>query len=71
MSRAVCEYLDEDGLFFCHVRELQGAWAAAELEAATRAELAEVFEDWITLGLERGDHIPVLDGIDLNAAHIL
>jgi predicted RNase H-like HicB family nuclease len=71
MSRAVCEYLDEDGLFFWHVRELQGAWAAAESEAASLAELAEVLEDWITLGREHGDHIPVLDGIDLNAAHIV
>lgn len=69
LSRAECEYLDEDRLYFCHVPELQGAWSAAESEDESRAELAEVLEDWIKLGLDHGDYIPVLDGINLNVAH--
>lgn len=71
MQRVACEYLDEDDLYFCHVPELQGAWAAAESEQQSRSELAEVLEDWVKLGLSHGDHIPVLAGIDLNVAHTI
>lgn len=70
LERAKCEYLSEDGIFFCEIPGLQGVWSSSDSEQDARSELADVVEDWVRLGLELGHHIPVLDSIDLNTAHI-
>ncbi len=33
---------------------------------AGRVELQEVLEDWIAIGLSEHQHLPVIDGIDIN-----
>ena len=66
MRRAAYEIL-EDSTYYGEIPGFQGVWAnAANLEAC-RAELQEVLEDWILVGLRRGDVLPIVDGIDLNA----
>ena len=57
--------LMEDGAFFATVPELRGVWATAPTVEACRAELQEVIEGWLLLGLRHGDEIPTLDGISL------
>lgn len=66
MAHAVYKRLEETGQYFFEIPELPGVWADAESLEAGRAELQEVLEDWIELGLSEHHHIPVIDGIDIN-----
>ena len=66
MARAAFKRLPESGLFFAEIPDLQGVWASADTLEAAHAELQEVLEDWIALGLSMHQHIPVIDGIDIN-----
>lgn len=70
MQRCEYEFLDEDGIFFCSVPELRGAWAAAPTMEACAEELRDVLVDWIQIGIDRGLTIPVLDGLELTAANV-
>ena len=70
MRKAEYEILQDDGSFYGHVPELQGAWANADSLEACRQELAEVVEDWILLGIADHDTLPVLDGVELKAADV-
>jgi predicted RNase H-like HicB family nuclease len=45
---------------------LKSVWANADTLEACRAELREVLEEWIILGLKMNHRIPVIDGIELN-----
>lgn len=65
MHRATYELL-EDGTFYGRIPNCQGVWANAETLEACRDELQEVLEEWILLGLQLGDPLPVIDGIDLS-----
>ncbi len=56
----------ENGRFFGSIPPCPGAWAEGATLEACRAELQEVLEDWLLLGLQLGDKLPVIDGIDLN-----
>lgn len=55
----------EDGTYYGDIYGFQGVWANADTLEECRRELAEVLEDWIILGIERGHEIPVLPTIDL------
>lgn len=55
----------EDGTYYGVIYGFQGVWANADTLEECRRELAEVLEDWIILGIERGHEIPVLPTIDL------
>lgn len=66
MRRAQYEILEDDRSYFGRVPDLQGAWAKAGTIEECRAELQEVVEEWILLGLKRNDPLPVLDGVALN-----
>ena len=55
----------EDGTYYGEIFGFQGVWANADTLEDCRRELAEVLEDWIVLGIERGHEIPVLPSIDL------
>jgi predicted RNase H-like HicB family nuclease len=66
MRRAAYEKL-EDGTYYGEIAGLQGVWASASELDACRTELQEVLEDWLLVGLRLGHHLPVVDGIDLNA----
>jgi predicted RNase H-like HicB family nuclease len=66
MGKAHYEILPDGEGYFGRIPDLQGVWANAPTLEACRAELREVLEEWILLGLKKGHAIPVLDGIDLN-----
>lgn len=58
--------LMENGRFFGSIPACKGCWAdGANLEEC-RDELVSVLEDWVLLGLQLGDQLPVINGLDLN-----
>ena len=70
IQRHQCEYLNEDGVFFCNIPELRGVWADGPTIEACTEELREVLFDWIQIRLDRGLAVPVLDGLELTAANV-
>jgi len=66
MRKAHYEILPNDEGYFGRIPDLQGVWANADTLEACRAELQEVLEEWIILGLRMGNPIPAIDGIELN-----
>ena len=52
----------EDGTFYGEIPPCPGVLATASTLEACRAELQEVLEDWIVLGLRMGHEIPDIDG---------
>jgi len=68
MNRARYELLSGDEGYYGEVPDLPGVWANAETLEACRDELYETIQSWLIIKLRHGDPLPVLDGIDLNAA---
>ena len=66
MKRAKYEIIEDPNPFYGEIPDLPGVWANGPTLEACRDELEEVVEGWLLLGLRRGHHIPVLDGINLN-----
>jgi predicted RNase H-like HicB family nuclease len=66
MRRARYE-LTEARKYFGSIPAIPGVWSEADNLEDSRAELQEVLEDWLVLALRRGDPIPVLGKLDLNA----
>jgi predicted RNase H-like HicB family nuclease len=64
MGHASCEHLD-DGSHYCEIPVLPGVWSNADTIDAARAELQDVLEAWIALGLARNEPIPSIDGIEI------
>ena len=58
--------LFEDGTFYGEIPVTRGVWANTDTLEECRAELKEVLEDWILIGLRRGHELPEIDGIRLN-----
>jgi len=58
MQHATYELLPESREVYGHIPGLDGVWATAESEEACRAELREVLEEWIALGLLHGHEFP-------------
>ncbi len=56
-----------NGAVYAEISELQGVWAEGKTVEECRNELVDVIEGWLFLKLKDGDHIPVLEGVDLNA----
>jgi len=56
----------EDGTFVGKIPPCPGVIAFAETRPQCQMELRSVLEDWVLLGLQAGDPLPVIDGIDLN-----
>lgn len=56
----------EDSRFYARIPPCKGLWADGDTLETCRAELQSTLEDWLLLGLQFGDRIPVIDGIDLN-----
>ena len=65
MKRATYRILPDDEGYYGEVPELPGVLATAETLEECREQLREVVEEWVSLGLQMGDELPVLDGIDL------
>lgn len=70
MRKAHYEILPDGEGYFGRIPGLQGVWANADTLEACRAELREVLEEWLLLGLRKGHPIPVMDGIDLNIEEV-
>ncbi len=47
-----------------------GVWANEATPEETRRELRSALEDWLQLGLQLHHRLPVIEGIDLNAAAV-
>jgi len=45
-------------------------WANEATPEETRRELRSALEDWLQLGLRLHHRLPVIEGIDLNAAAV-
>lgn len=58
----------ENGRFFATIPGLKGLWAEEATLETCRAELESTLEDWLALGRRFGDTLPVIAGINLNAA---
>ena len=65
MRHATYERLEDDGTYVGYIPGLQGVWANADTIEACTAELQEVLEDWILVGLVHGLPIPSVDCIEL------
>ncbi len=62
--------LMENGRFFATIPQCKGLWAEGPTLEACREELQSTLEDWLLLGFQFGDHIPVIDEIDLNRSEV-
>ena len=71
MRKAHYELLPDGEGYFGKIEGIQGVWANADTLEVCREELMEVLEEWILLGIKRGDVIPVIDGIDLNIKEVV
>jgi predicted RNase H-like HicB family nuclease len=58
MQGATFKELEDTAGFFGSIPGFQGVWANAATVEETRAELAEVLEEWVDLGLQLGDPLP-------------
>jgi predicted RNase H-like HicB family nuclease len=65
MSKAVYEKL-EDGTYCGKIPERQGTIAFGETLYQCQSELRSVLEGWLLVKIRHGDHLPVIDGLDLN-----
>jgi predicted RNase H-like HicB family nuclease len=58
----------EDGSFVGEIPGFDGVWSQGQTLEEARAELPEVLEGWIVLGLRLGHDLPIVDGINLTPA---
>ncbi len=67
MKKAHYEIFD-DGMVSGEIEGVLGVWAYEPSLEACREELRSAFEDWILSSLHMGAELPLIDGVDLNAA---
>ncbi len=60
----------EDGSFYGAIPECNGVWANELTLEATRDDLRSTLEGWILLGIDLGDELPLIAGIDLNVHEV-
>jgi predicted RNase H-like HicB family nuclease len=65
MSKAVYQKL-EDGTYCGKIPECSGIIAFGETLYQCQSELRAVLEGWLLVKIRHGDHLPVIDGLDLN-----
>ncbi|MFO7996983.1 MAG: type II toxin-antitoxin system HicB family antitoxin [Dehalococcoidia bacterium] len=65
MSKAAYEKL-EDGTYCGKIPECRGTIAFGETLYQCQGELRSVLEGWLIVKIRHGDHLPVIDGVDLN-----
>lgn len=64
MRHARYEILD-DGAFYGEIPGFRGVYANADNLEACRAEIQDVLEGWILLGVRPGHELPSVDGLRL------
>lgn len=55
----------EDGTYIGQIPGFDGVWSQGQTLEEARAELLEVLDGWIVLGLRLGHELPIVDGINL------
>jgi predicted RNase H-like HicB family nuclease len=65
MSKAAYEKL-ADGTYCGRIPECSGTIAFGETLYQCQNELRSVLEGWLLVKIRHGDHLPVIDGLDLN-----
>jgi predicted RNase H-like HicB family nuclease len=56
----------EDGTFSGRIALCPGVIAFAKTKRGCQIELRSVLQDWVVLGSQLNDPLPVIDGIDLS-----
>jgi len=65
MSKATYDKLEDDN--YCgRIPECHGTIAFGKTLYRCQDELRSVLEGWLLVKIRHGDHLPVVDGIDLN-----
>jgi predicted RNase H-like HicB family nuclease len=67
MCHAHFELMD-NGRFYGSIPGFQGVWSEGVTLEQCRDELVEVLEGWLIVKLRCGEDLPIMDGIDINAA---
>ena len=65
MSKGMYEKLD-DGTYCGKIPECPGTIAFGETLHRCQTELRAVLEGWLLVKIRHGDHLPLVDGLDLN-----
>ena len=65
MRHAHYELIDDGESVYGAIADLTGVYASASTLEECRAELREVLEEWVLLGLSLRHPIPTIDGIEL------
>ena len=65
MRHAHYELIDGGATVYAEIPGLNGVYATSLTVEECRAELREVLEEWVLLGLTMGHAIPPVDGIEL------
>ncbi len=65
MGRARFKWLAESGERFAGIPGLRGVWATGATTEKAKAELREVLEDWVAIGVRRGRDIPPASGHEI------
>jgi predicted RNase H-like HicB family nuclease len=70
LRRAEYKIIESDEPVFVCVPGLNGAWATGKTIEEARAELIEVIEEWLVLGIKLGHTIPAIEGAMINVPTI-
>ena len=65
MEHAQFELLPVDGLYFGTIPSFSGVYATGATVEECRAELSEILEEWVLLGISLHHPLPAIDGIEL------
>ena len=60
LRRAEYKIIESDEPIFASVPGLNGVWATGKTFEEARAELIEVIEEWLVLGIKLGHPIPAI-----------
>lgn len=63
LERAHYEIIEDEEPFYGEVPELAGVWATGSTLEECRRNLGSAVEDWLLLGIRRGDTIPPLGDV--------
>ena len=64
METATYEFLKEEG-FYGSIPGAAGVWAMGETVEECRQELLEVLQEWVLIGITRGNELPAFDEVEL------
>ena len=70
LERAHYEMIEDEEPFYGEVPGLDGVWATGSTLEECRRNLAGAVEDWLLLGIRRGDAIPPLGDVVVEVPRI-